>query len=159
MVFRNYYESKEAWALEGKMVTHYTDNRGTYYIVKGGSSHQELQELALQTFLACRKKNIKLKVEWKRRSEEEMVDADEGSRGPWSEREEFTVDAATRAVIRKKFLQELDCMATWQNRITERYFSLAREEEAEGKNLLAKKLGNEIHWLHPHPGQLLKCLR
>ena len=159
MVFRNFYESKEAWALEGKTVTHYTDNRGTYYIVKGGSSHQELQELALQTFLACREKNIKLKVEWKRRSEEEMVDADEGSRGPWSEREEFTVDAATREVIMKKFLPELDCMATRQNRITERYFSLAREEEAEGKNLFAQKLGNEIHWLHPHPGQLLKCLR
>ena len=159
MVFRNFYESKEAWALEGKMVTHYTDNRGTYYIVKGGSSNPELQELALQTFLACRKKNIKLKVEWKRRSEEEMVDADEGSRGPWSEREEFTVDAATREVIMKKFLPELDCMATRLNRITERYFSLAREEEAEGKNLFAQKLGNEIHWLHPHPGQLLKCLR
>ena len=88
-----------------------------------------------------------------------MVDANEGSRGPWSEQEEFTVDAATRAVIRKKFLPELDCMATWQNRITKRYLSLAREEEVEGKNLFAQRLGNEIHWLHPHPGQLLKCLR
>ena len=94
-----------------------------------------------------------------RRSEEETEGADEGSRGPWKEREEFTVDSATRDVIRKKFLPELDCMATWQNRITRRYFSLAREEEAEGKNLFAQRLGNEIHWLHPHPGQLLKCLR
>ena len=127
--------------------------------MKGGSSHQELQALALQIFLACQKKNIRLKVEWKRRSEEEMEDADEGSRGPWKEREEFTVDSNTREVIRKKFLPELDCMATWQNRITRRYFSLAREEEAEGKNLFAQRLGNEIHWLHPHPGQLLKCLR
>ena len=159
MVFRNYYWSEEAWALEGKTVTHHTDNRGTYYIVKFGSSKPELQELALQTFLACKEKNIKLKVEWKRRSELEMVDADEGSRGPWSEREEFTVDAATRELIREKFLPELDGMATWQNRITERYYSLAREEEAEGKNLFAQRLGNEIHWLHPHPGQLLKCLR
>ena len=159
LVFRNFYTSEEAWGLEGKTVTHYTDNRGTYYIVKGGSSHQELQALALQIFLACQKKNIRLKVEWKRRSEEEMEDADEGSRGPWKEREEFTVDGNTWEVIRKKFMQELDCMATWQNRITRRYFSLAREEEAEGKNLFAQRLGNEIHWLHPHPGQLLKCLR
>ena len=159
MVFRNYYRAEEAWALEGKTVTHHTDNRGTYYIVRFGSSHPELQELALQTFLACKEKNIKLKVEWKRRSELEMVDADEGSRGPWSEREEFTVDAATRELIREKFLPELDGMATWRNRITERYYSLAREEEAEGKNLFAQRLGNEIHWLHPHPGQLPKCLR
>ena len=49
MVFRDYYRSKEAWALAGKVVTHYTDNKGTYFIVKFGSSHPELQDLALQT--------------------------------------------------------------------------------------------------------------
>ena len=159
LVFRNFYMSEEAWGLEGKTVTHYTDNKGTFYIVKAGSGHQELQTLALQIFLACQQKNIRLKVEWKRRSEEEMEDADEGSRGPWKELEGFTVDSNTREVIRRKFLPELDCMATGQNRITRRYFSLAREEEAEGKNLFAQRLGNEIHWLHPHPGQLLKCRR
>ena len=115
--------------------------------------------MALQTFLACREKNIKLKVEWKRRSDEEMEDADEGSRGPWSLREEFTVDAASRDVIKEKFLPDLDCMATRLNRLTRRYFSLAREEEAEGRNLFTQRLGDEIYWLHPHPGQLLKCLR
>ena len=67
MVFRDYYRSKEAWALVGKVVTHYTDNKGTFFIVKNGSRNPELQELALQIFLACRDKNIKLKVEWKRR--------------------------------------------------------------------------------------------
>ena len=84
-------------------VTHYTDNKGTNYVVRGGSSLPELQALALQIFLACQKKSINLKVEWKRRSEEEMEAADEGSRGPWKEREEFTVDGATRDLIRKKF--------------------------------------------------------
>ena len=74
-----------------------------------GSSHQELQELAFQTFMTCREKNIKFKVEWKRRSDEEMEDADEGSRGPWSLKEEFTVDAESRDVIMKKFLPDLDC--------------------------------------------------
>ena len=159
LVFKNFYTAEDAWVLEGKTVTHYTDNRGTCFIARGGSSNPELQELALQIFLACQKKSIKLKVEWKRRSEEEMEDADEGSRGPWREREEFTVDGATRDVIIQKFLPDLDCMATVRNRITERYFSLAREEEAEGKNLFAQRLGNEIHWLHPHPGQLLRGLR
>ena len=140
-------------------MTHYTDNKGTYYVVRGGSSLPELQALALQIFLACQKKSIKLRVEWKRRSEEEMEAADEGSRGPWKEREEFTVDKATRDLIRKKVLPDLDCMATRLNRVTRRYFSLAREEEAEGRNLFAQRLGNEIHWLHPNPGQLLRCLR
>ena len=65
------------------------------------SSHQELQEQAFQTFMACREKNIKLKVEWKRRSDEEMEDADEGSRGPWSLKEEYTVSADSRDVIRR----------------------------------------------------------
>jgi hypothetical protein len=88
-----------------------------------------------------------------------MEAADEGSRGPWKEREEFTVDGATRYLIRKKFLPDLDCMATRLNRVTRRYFSLAREEEAEGRNLFAQRLGNKIYWLHPHPGQLLRCLR
>ena len=67
-----------------------------------GSSHQELQELAFQTFMACREKNIKLKVEWKRRSGEEMEDADEGSRGPWSLKEEYTVNAESRDEIRRR---------------------------------------------------------
>jgi hypothetical protein len=111
LVFRDYYRSKEAEALAGKVVTHHTDNRGTFFIVKNGSRNPELQELALQTFLACRDKNIKLKVEWKRRSEEEMEDADEGSRGPWSLKEEFTVDSASRDVIMRKFLPARDCMA------------------------------------------------
>ena len=88
-----------------------------------------------------------------------MEDADEGSRGPWSLREEFTVDERSRDVIRKKFRPDLDCMATRLNTLTPRYFSLAREEEAEGRNLFAQRLGDEIYWLHPHPGQLLKCLR
>ena len=159
MVFKDFYTTKEAEALAGKVVTHHTDNKGTFFIVKNGSRVPELQELALQIFLACRDKNIKLKVEWKRRSEEEMEDADEGSRGPWSLREEFTVDARSRGVIMKKFRPDLDCMATRLNRLTRRYFSLAREEEAEGRNLFAQRLGDEIFWLHPHPGQLLKCLR
>ena len=59
----------------------------------------------------------------------------------------------------KKFLLDLDCIATRLNRLTDRYFSLAREEEAEGMNLFAQRRGNVIHWLHPHPGQLRKCLR
>ena len=69
------------------------------------------------------------------------------------------MDSATRDTIRKKFLLELDCMATWQNKITRRYFRLAREEEAEGRNLFAQKMGKEIHWLRPHLGQLLRCRR
>ena len=88
-----------------------------------------------------------------------MEDAHEGSRGPWSLKEEFTVDADSRDVIMRKFLPDLDCMATRLNRLTSRYFSLAREEEAERKNLFVQRLGSEIYWLHPHPGQLLKCLR
>ena len=158
-VFRDFYTTKEAEALAGKVVTHHTDNRGTFFIVKNGSRMPELQDLALQIFLACRAKNIKLKVEWRRRTEEEMEDADEGSRGPWSLREEFTVDERSRDVILKKFRPDLDCMATRLNTLTTRYFSLAREEEAEGRNLFAQRLGDEIFWLHPHPGQLLKCLR
>ena len=74
-------------------------------------------------------------MEWKRRSDVEMEAADEGSRGSWSLKEEFTVDADSRVVIMKKFLPDLDCMATRLNRLTYRYFSLAREEE--GKNLFA----------------------
>ena len=72
LVFANFYNSEAAKALAGKAVTHYTDNQGTYYIVKGGSCIPEMQDLALETFLACQKKGIVLKVKWKRRSEEEM---------------------------------------------------------------------------------------
>ena len=50
-------------------------------------------------------------------------------------------------------------MATREKRLTRRYFSLAREKEAKGKNLNAQRLGPEIHWLHPHPALLFRCLR
>ena len=160
LVFRDFYQSKEAEALAGKVVTHHTDNRATYFIVKHGSCKPDLQELALQTFLACRRNNINLKVEWRRRSEAEMEEADEGSRGPWSLSEEFTVDPNSRATILSMFRPTIDCMANRRNRLTARFFSLAREEEAEGKNLFAQRLrGEDIHWLHPHPKMLLKCLR
>ena len=41
----------------------------------------------------------------------------------------------TRDLSMKKFLLDLDCIATRLNRLTDRYFSLAREEEAKGKTL------------------------
>ena len=88
-----------------------------------------------------------------------MEDAEKSSIGPCSLKKKFTVDAVPRDVIMKKFLPDRDGRATRLNRLTDRFFSLASEEEAEGMNLFAQRRGNVIHWLHPHPGQLRKCRR
>ena len=41
LVFANFYTSEAAEVLAGKVVTHYTDNVGTYYAVKGGPARRK----------------------------------------------------------------------------------------------------------------------
>ncbi len=80
-------------------MVHFSDNMAAVSILKKGSRVQALQAMAVEIFLACKANGISLHLDWKRRSEEEMLVADRGSRGPWCGLEEFQLDLSTMASI------------------------------------------------------------
>ena len=55
-------------------------------------------------FLACRKLDIELIVNWESREAEVMTMADAGSRGPWLTQDEFQMDFATYAYILSRYM-------------------------------------------------------
>lgn len=158
-VFQNFYCSDQAEVFRNKKVLHYTDSQAVFYIVRFGSRKVELQEQAKKVFLACKEKNIELIVDWKRRSEPEMVIADIGSRGPWRAKDEFSLDEDLIQWIKHKYKPDVDCFANGRNNLVNTFYSLGRDEEAKGEDFFKQDLSGGIHWVHPHPSQLLKALK
>ena len=72
-----------------------------------------------------------------------MVHVDLGSRGPWSEPEEFSLDFETAAFILGNYGPTVDGFASRRNKLCHQYFSLALEEEALGRNFFEQELKQE----------------
>jgi hypothetical protein len=64
----------------GKSILHLTDSAPVEAIMRIGSPVPGLQKLALAIHTACREKGLKLRVEWRPREDERMVEADRASR-------------------------------------------------------------------------------
>ena len=89
-----------------------------------------------------------------------MVHVDLGSRGPWSEPEEFSLDFETAAFILGNYGPTVDGFASRRNKLCHQYFSLALEEEALGRNFFEQELKQEeVYLLHPTPGKLIHALK
>ena len=65
----------------GKYIGHLRGKNIFHSIMAKGSGKEELHSLARKILITTRNMNIQLEVVWKRRTEEEMVRADLGSRG------------------------------------------------------------------------------
>ena len=87
-----FYTSPGAARYSGRTVLHLTDNVNVRQIVKKGSKQMELAEMSRRVFLACRKMQITLIVNWESREAEVMKEVDAGSRGPWLLQDEFQLD-------------------------------------------------------------------
>ena len=134
--------------LAGLYIVHYCDNKGVAAIMEKGSGKPHLHHLARQIKIACRNHNIVLTVEWKRRSEPEMVDADAGSRGPWLLCEDYSLDAGTMDFIREEYTFTCDAMASYRSRVVEKYFSIGFELEAFAVDFFAQHLERkEFYWV------------
>ena len=64
----------------GRTILHITDAAAVKAVMKVGSPIPELQSAALAIHGSCRMNNVLLKVEWRPRSDQRMVEADEASR-------------------------------------------------------------------------------
>ena len=152
LVFHKFYCSSKADRYRGRTLVHFSDNMATVSILKKGSRVPALHNMAVDIFLACKAKGITLHPAWKRRSEEEMVVADRGSRGPWCGLEEFQLDFSTMSSILETQHFTLDAFATRLNRICLRYFSKAAEVEAVGQDFFSQEWGREEHlWVNLPP--------
>ena len=153
------YAGKHAEKLAGRTIHHWTDNYGVSRIFSIGSSNIELQQMAVEVYKRCRHLNITLQVEWHRRTEEFMQIADKGSRGPWRQHENFTVDWDTACKIIGRS-PDVDCFADHSNKLCVRYYSLNFEIEAEGQDFFAQYLNRyTVYYVHPHPNKLLEVLK
>lgn len=124
---------------------YFTDNQAAGSILRKGSRVQALHDLAVEIYLACQRQGFTLHLVWKRRSEEEMVVADRGSRGRWCGLKEFQLDFNTMAWVLERQEFTICVFATWLNRIVPRYYSKAAEVEAEGHNFFCQEWAREEH--------------
>jgi hypothetical protein len=81
----------------GRSILHLTDSAPVEAIMRIGSPVPELQKRALAIHMACRIKGIKLKVEWRPRKDERMVEADNASR--MFDYDDFGINAKDYAMV------------------------------------------------------------
>ena len=62
---------------------------------------------------------------WLSWNEAEMQLANAGSRGPWFSAQEFLLEQHLIEMVRANFNFTVDLMATYKNRLTNKYFSAA----------------------------------
>ena len=145
-VFFKFYCSPQAAQYRGQTLIHFTDNQAAASILVKGSRIRALHDMAVKVHLACQENGILLHPVCNRRSEQEMVVADRGSRGPWNGVEEFQLDFDMMADICQTQVFTIHAMATR----LKNYFSKAAEVEAAGQDFFAQEWGVEEHlWVNP----------
>ena len=102
-VLHKFYTSGGAEAFKGQTILHLCDNAGVASIIRKGSPRALLAEMSRDIFLACRRLDIELIVNWESREAELMELADAGSRGPWLLEDEFQMDFDSYADILSRY--------------------------------------------------------
>ena len=72
-VLHAFYTSRQAEALRGKTILHLCDNVGVSLIIRKGFPKAVLAEMSRDIFLACRKLDFELIVNWESREAEVMT--------------------------------------------------------------------------------------
>ena len=137
---------------------HLTDNKGVVSVFTIGSPNKALQSMAVNVFKAANRLNLKLHFQWKSRSDPIMQLVDKGSRGPWLDFDDFSLDLETVKEVKSRKVN-LDGFASFHNRVVDRYISAGFQVEAEGTNFFTRKFSNsDTILLHPHPVMLYDAL-
>ena len=79
-MFDAYVTNDLASKFQGRSLLHITDAAAVKAVMKVGSPVAELHNAALAVHAACRANNVLLRVEWRPKQDERMVEADEASR-------------------------------------------------------------------------------
>ena len=127
LALQNIYCSELGDRFMGSTVYHYTDNMAVPTIVQVGSKKPHLQDIAVNIFEACKKKEIELIVEWRSREHPLLQHADLGSKS--FDLAAFSLDFQSFLVILEyfNFSIQVDCMSNFWNRKAEIFFSKTQE--------------------------------
>ena len=91
-----YTDSQSPIALfRGKRILHFTDNKGVVSVFTIGSTKPALQAMAVKVFQVANSLGLKLFFLWKSRDDPTMQIVDKGSRGPWLDFDNFSLDDAS----------------------------------------------------------------
>ena len=79
-------------SFKGRQILHLTDNKGVVSIFTIDSPRPALQAMALKVFKVANSLGMKLFFSWKSRDDPTMQLVDKGSRGPWLDFDNFSLD-------------------------------------------------------------------
>ena len=96
MILGIYTDSQGPISLfKGKQVLYLMDNKGVVSIFTIGSPKPALQAMAVKVFKVANSLGMKLFFHWKSRDDPTMQLVDKGSRGPWLNFDDFSLDDAS----------------------------------------------------------------
>ena len=138
-------------ALKKASILQYTDSKAAEHILTYRSKNPDIKKMVFDIVLKCKKFNIQPAAVWCSRNEEEMQLGDAGSRGPCFPAQELSLGQNIVNMVKGNFNFTIDLMATYRNKLPEKYYSAAWEAESAGKNfwildgtsLLPKSSGQE----------------
>ena len=120
---------------------HLTDNKGVVSVFTIGSPKPALQKMATKVYKVANSLGLKLYFHWKSREDPTMVLVDRGSRGPWLDFDDFSLDDSSISVVKSRKVN-LDGFASYHNKVVPRYYSLGFQIEAEGTDFFTQKLSS-----------------
>ena len=137
---------------------HVTDNKGVEAIFQIGSPVEALQKMAVKVYLAANRLNITLHFTWRPRSNPIMIIVDKGSRGPWLDFNDFSLDAEAIREVKSRGVN-LDGFASFHNKVVDRFFSLGYQVESSGMNFFTQRITpSDVVLIHTHPLMLFDAL-
>ena len=146
-------------SFKGHQILHLTDNRGVVSVFQIGSPKKHLQSMAVKVYKAANRLNLKLHFEWKSREDPTMRLVDMGSRGPWPDFDDFSLDCDTVREVKSRNIN-LDGFASYNNCVVDRHISAGFQIEAVGTNFFTMKFTrSDVVLIHPHPCMLFNALR
>ena len=87
--------------------------------------------MATKVYKVANSLGLKLYFKWKSREDPTMALVHKGSRGPWLNFDDFTLDTQSISEVLLRGVN-LDGFTSYHNKVVSRYFSLGFQIEAEG---------------------------
>ena len=114
--------------------------------------------MAVKVYMAANRLNITMHFIWRPRSDPIMVIVDKGSRGPWLDFDDFSLDAEAIREVKSRGIN-LDSFASFHNKVVDRFFSLGFQVESSGMNFFTQKFTPcDVVLIHSHPLMLFDAL-
>ena len=114
--------------------------------------------MAVKVFKVANSLGLRLFFQWKSRDDSTMQLVDKGSRGPWLDFDDFSLDDTTTQMVLSRGIN-LDRFPSFHNKVVNRYISYGFQIEALATNFFTQKFkSTDTILIHPHPLILFNAL-